>query len=358
MKIRNNILLYPLTAVLVTVIIISSCENNTTVKKVSLNKSSITLAIGEYEQLETTIEPSDADNLNVSWISSDNDIATVTSSGLVTGLSEGTASVTVITEDGGHSATCEVTVYDDRVYVTGVWIDKSKVTLMTGETAQLYVTIQPWDADNKNVSWSTSDEGVATVSSSGQVTAVGEGTAEITVETEDGGYTDICEVTVQSPYKVAHFSITDGGTVAWSIQFSQDVEPIIEGVIYEINFDAWASKDVQIYCDLNQAGGNYEGALLSDYVSPMFDITTSTMTFTRYAMSRIDDDAGDYSQLQFNLGNLGPYDFYLTNVSLTADGVEQIINGDFSLAITEGWNSLLLMEGGEGTVSIEAQPPQ
>ena len=164
-------------------------------------------------------------------------------------------------------------------------------------------------------------------------------------------------MTVPPLPKVAHISITNGGTLAWSIQFSQTVEPILAGVIYEISFDAYASKNVQIYCDLNQAGGDYQGILPPSYESPMFDITTTITTFYRSVLCIIDDDDGDYSQLQFNLGGLGSYDIYLDNISLTADGDEQIINGDFSSPITEGWNDLLLLEGGVATVTIMTPPP-
>ena len=84
-----------------------------------------------------------------------------------------------------------------NVAVTGVTLDKSEVSITVGKTATLTATITPSNATNKNVSWTSSDEGVATVEN-GVVTAVAEGSATITVTTEDGKYSASCEVTVSA----------------------------------------------------------------------------------------------------------------------------------------------------------------
>ena len=84
-----------------------------------------------------------------------------------------------------------------NVAVTGVTLDKSEVSITVGNTATLTATITPSNATNKNVSWTSSAEGVATVEN-GVVTAVAEGSATITVTTEDGNYSASCEVTVSA----------------------------------------------------------------------------------------------------------------------------------------------------------------
>ena len=89
-----------------------------------------------------------------------------------------------------------VVVPDPIVSVTGVELNKTSATLPVGETMELTPTVAPEDATNKNVTWSSSDGNVATVDSTGKVTAVGKGTAKITVTTEDGGHTATCVVTV------------------------------------------------------------------------------------------------------------------------------------------------------------------
>ena len=83
------------------------------------------------------------------------------------------------------------------VSVTGVTLSATSLTLTEKETATLTATVEPTDATNQNVTWSSSAPGVATVDADGKVTAVGAGTATITVTTEDGDKTATCTVTVE-----------------------------------------------------------------------------------------------------------------------------------------------------------------
>ena len=83
-----------------------------------------------------------------------------------------------------------ITVTESVVAVTGVNINEDDQTLVIGQTVQLTAVVEPADATNQNVAWSSSEEAIATVSETGLVTAVGEGTASITVTTEDGNFTD------------------------------------------------------------------------------------------------------------------------------------------------------------------------
>src|SRR5699024_2583835 len=85
-----------------------------------------------------------------------------------------------------------------NVPVTGVSLDKTETNLYVGDTAQLTATIKPSTATNQNVTWSSDNESIATVIN-GVVTAVGSGTAIITVTTVDGNYTAVCTVSV-TPY--------------------------------------------------------------------------------------------------------------------------------------------------------------
>ncbi|MDR1764039.1 MAG: Ig-like domain-containing protein [Dysgonamonadaceae bacterium] len=163
---------------------------------VSVSPTSVTLNVGQTQALTATVTPSDATNQNVTWSSSDASVATVSSDGTVTAVAAGTATITVTTEDGGYTATCTITVNQATVDVTGVTLDKTSISIMNHSTAQLTATVLPDNADNKSVIWSTSDASIATVSSTGLVTAVGEGEATITVTTVSGFYTATCAVTV------------------------------------------------------------------------------------------------------------------------------------------------------------------
>ncbi len=161
---------------------------------VSLNKSSMTLTEGGSETLTATVAPSNATNTGVSWSSSNTGVATV-NGGQVTAVKAGTATITVTTSDGGKTATCSVTVEAKKVAVTGVKLDSETLELTEGETGTLTATVEPADATNKTVNWSTSSAEVATVAD-GVVTAVAPGTATIIVTTADGGKTVTCNVTV------------------------------------------------------------------------------------------------------------------------------------------------------------------
>ena len=94
----------------------ATCEVvvTTSVTGVTLNKSSIDIAVGGSETLTATINPSGASNTEVEWFSDDEDVATV-EDGVVSGIAEGTTTITVVTDDGGFSDTCEVTVSTSAV---------------------------------------------------------------------------------------------------------------------------------------------------------------------------------------------------------------------------------------------------
>ena len=208
-KIIKSILFFTIgvsSASVVTPIVLSSCgkqrdQQVVHVTNVTLNKDKLELAEGETVQLKATILPTNATNKNVTWTSSNESIATVDQSGNVKAVSKGTATITVTTKDGGHTATCLVTVTEKVVPVTSVTLDKDKLELPEGDAAQLIATVLPENATNKKVIWSSSDPSTASVDQNGNVTAIATGwlwpgTATITATTEDGGYTATCKVTV------------------------------------------------------------------------------------------------------------------------------------------------------------------
>ena len=171
------------------------------VDSITIKPDKISIKVGESYNLSFTILPDDATNKKVTWSSNKNEVASVTSSGKVTGASEGTAVITVTTHDGDKTDTCVVTVSNGSgdIRVTSVDIDRSSVSLKAGDSITLKATVSPSDATNKNVSWTSSDNSIATVNSSGVVKAVASGKATITVTTEDGQKTDTCTVTVSEP---------------------------------------------------------------------------------------------------------------------------------------------------------------
>ena len=167
---------------------------NYKVTGVSLNTDSLTLEEGGTATLTATITPSNATDQNVTWSSDNESVATVDQNGRVTAVAQGGATITAAVD--GKSAKCSVTVNAAApVPVTSVSLDKTSLGLTEGDTETLTATVEPSDATNKNVTWSTSDASIATVTD-GVVTAVAPGTATITVTTEDGNKTATCAVTV------------------------------------------------------------------------------------------------------------------------------------------------------------------
>ena len=210
---------------------------------VSLSKTSLTLAESGSETLTATVTPSNATNKAVSWKSSDASVASVDNNGKVSAVKAGSATITVTTSDGGKTATCSVTVTSKTVSVTGVKLDKSNLELKTGETAQLAATVEPSDASEKGVEWTSSDAKIATVDGSGKVTAVSVGNATITATTKDGGKTASCSVTV-NPVAVegvsvepAQVEVKEGKTV----QLKATVSPAEADQEVE-----WTTSDSQI----------------------------------------------------------------------------------------------------------------
>ena len=188
------------------------------VTSVSLDKTSLELTEGKTAQLTATVKPDNATNKNVTWTSNNTDVATVVG-GTVTAVAPGTATITVTTEDGSKTATCAVTVTAAPVPVTGVSLNKDSLALGVGDSETLTATVAPANAANQNVTWASSDTSVATVDAAGKVTAVGAGTATITVTTVDGGKTAACTVTVRPDIPPANpnyritVEATQGGTV-------------------------------------------------------------------------------------------------------------------------------------------------
>ena len=173
---------------------------NRAVSGVRLDYSKLSLKTGETAALTATVYPSNAANKAVKWISSAPDVASVDQTGKITALKPGITTVTVETEDGGYTATCNVTVIDSSIVsVTGVKLSATVAELTIGNSKQLTAAIAPTNATNKGVTWSSSNTNVASVSSSGVVVAKGEGTATITVRTDDGGYTAACTIRVSKP---------------------------------------------------------------------------------------------------------------------------------------------------------------
>ena len=153
--------------------------------------------------LNCTVYPDDATNTNVKWVSSDPDVVQVYSSGdrrgQVVPQKPGIATITVSSQENpAVTYDCIVTVTATRP-VESISLNLKELTFENWDEQPLHVNFVPTNATNRNVTWKSDNESVATVSKGGTVTPVSNGTANITATTEDGNYTATCKVTVEIP---------------------------------------------------------------------------------------------------------------------------------------------------------------
>ena len=229
------------------IVVCNSCSEEPApvcVSAVTLDTNSITLVEGDSQTLTATISPYNAENQKVLWSSSNSSVASV-KEGVVTAIKPGSATITVKSDDGGKTATCEVTV-NAKVYpVTSIVLDKTSHEMTEGDEFTLTATINPSNATNKNVSWKSSNTSVASVSN-GKVTAVKAGSATITVTTEDGSKTATCEVTVNAKvYPVTGVSLNQT-----SVSLTEGDDFDLTATVYPSNATnkkvTWSSSDTSV----------------------------------------------------------------------------------------------------------------
>ena len=156
---------------------------------ITLDKADVTMNVGETTKLKADVWPTDADNKSVIWNSDNEDIAKVSSDGVITAVKAGKTKVYATTQANNLKAECEITVLQP---VTGIEMDKASISFTyIGETVQLTAKLLPEDASNQNVTWESSDTKVAIVSK-GKVVCTGFGTAVISAVSADGGFMATC----------------------------------------------------------------------------------------------------------------------------------------------------------------------
>ena len=172
-------------------------------ESISLDKTELTLTIGETEKLTATVLPEDVTDKTVTWSTSDATIATVDAEGNVKAISVGEATITATC--GDKSATCKVTV--NPILAESITLDKTELTLTIGASEKLTAIVLPEDVTDKTVTWSTSDAAIATVDTEGNVTAISVGEAVITATC--GEISTSCRVIVEKISGIVFVSADD-----------------------------------------------------------------------------------------------------------------------------------------------------
>jgi|GEM_PF-2309451 len=171
------------------------------VKDIVVDKNDITLEIGDEDKITATVTPDDATDKGVTFESSDETVVKVDENGNIEAVGEGTATITVTSEyDESIKETVTVTVKKPDVPVKDIVVEEDAFELEIGGKDKINVTVTPDDATDKGVTFESSDETVVRVDENGNIEAVGEGTATITVTSEyDESIKETVTVTVKKP---------------------------------------------------------------------------------------------------------------------------------------------------------------
>lgn len=277
--------------------------NPISVTGVTLDQSALPISVGGSAELKANVTPENATNKTVTWSSDNTAVATVDASGKVTAVAPGTATITVTTADGGKTANCTVTVTQP---VNDVTLDKTTMDLFVGNGGTLTAKIQPDNASNKTVDWTTSNAGVATVDANGKVTAVGAGKATITATAADGSEKKaVCEVTVTAK---TYTLTADPAAIGFGSVQTGYSQPAAQTVTVKNTGNQTLN--------LNQpAASNYEvGALSKTQLAP-----NDTATFTLRPKAGL--GAGSYNE----------------SITVSAnDGAKAVVNVNFAVSQPSG----------------------
>ncbi len=213
----------------------SSSVDTVHVKGLSIDREVIELSVGQSSDLTVSIEPDNSTRKAIVWTTDNESVAKISkTSGTtvkVSASAPGTALIKAVSEDSGRIAACIVTVKSPGIDVTGLTLSSADVTMSVGSTLQIAATVTPSNATNKALTWSSSAPAVAMASDDGTLTAIGIGTAVITVKSVSGGKTATCTVHVIEAVSGISISPTAqpmkiGGTLSLTVTATPANSPV------------------------------------------------------------------------------------------------------------------------------------
>lgn len=277
----------------------------TAATKLTLDKTSATVKVGETVTISGVVSPKTASNKTLVFRSSDESIAAASSKGVIQGIKAGTATITVVVKNTKVKATCEVTVVEAKkaevtptpvatptpgvvttqpggyipevVNPNQVKLDKSEITLDEAATATIVATVYPVNASNKTVVFRSSNNEIATVNASGVVTAVKEGEATITATVQGTSISADCKVTVK---KVRAKLSYEGYNLKWSDEFDGTALNKADWNV-ETHGAGWVNSELQEYVDSDQNISVKDGNLVITPIKTVKEDGTATYTSGR-----------------------------------------------------------------------------
>ncbi len=239
---QYNVTLTPCTVVPYFNTIGGSCQFNVLEHVTSVEiPENLSLGIGETVKLSAVVQPEGKTNDEVTWMSTDNSIATVDNDGLVKAKAIGNCKIIATSVDGGHKGECDVTVVQP---VESVVVSSKEISLKVGDSEQLTATVLPANAYDKSIIWESSAVSIATVSENGKVTAIGPGSAIISaVSNYNHEIKDLCQVIVIQPATGITLEKTE-------LEIEEDESAKLQATVLPTNASNqgvnWTSSDVSI----------------------------------------------------------------------------------------------------------------
>ncbi|MGL4484169.1 MAG: Ig-like domain-containing protein, partial [Anaerovoracaceae bacterium] len=221
-------------------IIIVNVTDKKKVKGISIQEQNLVININENSQLTSAFTPADAFNKNVTWSSDNQAIAMVSEAGVVRGVGEGATTIKATSVDSGQVATTTITVKNG---VESVSLNKTNFNINLGSSEFLIASVMPETAGDTHVTWSSSDNNIATVTNQGDVRGLAVGSAIITVTTRDGGKTASAIVNVRKP--VERISL-DKSIETIAIGTNMDIVATVTPVDAINKEVTWSSSDENI----------------------------------------------------------------------------------------------------------------
>ena len=287
---------------------------------ITVSNTSVSLMEGTTSKVTATVTPSNATNKTVTWTSGNTSVATV-SGGTITGISPGTTTITAKTSNGlTATVSVTVTVNPNIIKPTGITIDKQTLTLTEGETGKLTATVLPSNATNKTVTWTSGNTSVATVNSSGTVTAVTEGIVTITASTFNG-------------YKATATVIVEARQL-----------PVIENGIYFEKPSGWGSDINAYFFDSttnSTVGKAWPGTAMTDLGDGIYGM--SYQNSAPSLMVIFNDGTNQTADLEF-----------VNNGYYNQSGFVKVVSGEKSLAVTVMANKSSVSSGETVTLTAAA----
>lgn len=167
-------------------------ENIVPIERIIIENPMIELGVGDKESIKYSLEPNNANNTNISFLTSNREVAAFDQSGNIVGVKEGEATIT-LKSTNGPSSEVKVVVTSKDTDVTSVYVDMKKITVYVGDTKTLNARVVPLSATNKSLTWTSSNSKIATVND-GVVKGIKEGTTTVKVSSYNGKYKEVTVV--------------------------------------------------------------------------------------------------------------------------------------------------------------------